>query len=79
MKTFVIMSGSRKLSGFYPNGLSDVFAFRRNDWYGFRSKQVAEEFISVIRKRIEREKGRYGKYAKLYESIAENLKIREDK
>lgn len=76
VKRYTIYRGNRRLSGFYPNGLKDVFAFRRNDWFSFETKEEAENFITRIKQSIEEEKERYGeKYYKLYSSIARNLKI----
>jgi hypothetical protein len=78
MTKYVIMRGSKKLSGFYPNGISDVFAFRKNDWMFFDTKEQAERFISNAKEIVEQNASRYGeKYAKLNRSIARNLKAVE--
>jgi hypothetical protein len=77
MSNYYIYSGSKKLSGFYPNGLQTVFAFRKNDFMTFYTKEKAEKAIRYMKKEVANESERYGMYAKKHQSIARNLKVVE--
>lgn len=75
MGKYQVVRGQKSLSGFYPNDISGVFAFRTRDWYSFETREDAEQFIMGIRKEINIPENikRYGKYAKQHQSVARNL------
>ena len=78
MKQYIIYRGSKRLSGFYPNDISGVFAFRLHDRYSFDTKKEAIEFIQYIKKEVKNKNNirRWGsKYTKQHQSVARNLKI----
>jgi len=73
---YFVVRGSKILSGFYPNGISGVFSFRRNDFYSFETEEEAQQFINRIRMEVNKQNNiiRWGeKYTKKYQSIARNL------
>jgi hypothetical protein len=74
---YYIKRGSKRLSGFYPNDIPSVFAFRRNDFYCFSTWSEANDFLIRVNKEVNSPENvlRYGKYAKLNTSIVKNLKI----
>lgn len=74
---YYLKRGSKRLSGFYPNDIPGVFAFRKNDFYCFSTWSEANNFLVRINKEVNEVANisRYGKYAKLNTSIAKNLKI----
>lgn len=79
-KKYAVYRGSRFLSGYYPNGARDVFAFRKNDMIPFENKEEAEKYIENVKKTTETEakSGRWDeKTAKKNVSIANNLKAKE--
>ena len=63
---YYVYSGSRALSGFYPNDIPGVFAFRRNDRLVFDNKKKADMFIKNAQKEVNSKENqeRYGPYAK---------------
>ena len=74
---YYIKSGQRVLSGFYPNDIPGVFAFRKYDFYCFDTWSEANDFLSRVISEVNEQSNvlRYGKYAKKHQSLAKNLKI----
>jgi len=77
MGNYVVYSGSKKLSGFYPNDLPSVFAFRKNDYTFFETANDARNFLKYVKKEINNPDNlkRYGSYAKKHQSVARNLYV----
>ena len=76
-ESYMIVSGSRPLSGFYPNDIQGVFAFRGGDYMIFSSEQEAKKFIKEIEKEVNDKDNidRYGNYANKHQSTAKTLKV----
>ena len=77
---FVIYRGRKKLSGFHDGDISGVFRFRTTQWYSFSTKEEALDFIKRIKEKVNDSKNvaRWGRYAKLHQAVARNLKVGED-
>lgn len=74
----VIKKGNSNLSGFYPNAIPGVFAFRKRDWYMFGTKKQAKKFLKGVKKEVynKSNQNRWGeKYTKKHLSNAKKLKI----
>lgn len=65
------------MSGFYPNDIQGVFAFRKRDWWSPSTKEQAFDRIKGIREAVNDPDNvkRYGSYAKKHQSIARNLYV----
>jgi len=76
-KRYYIMSGWKILSGFYPNDVNNVFAFREGDLMSFDSKDEVVDYINHIIKQVNEPSNvqKYGKHAKQHQKTANKLSI----
>lgn len=74
----VIKKGDSNLSGFYPNDIHGVFAFRKNDYMMFGTKKGAKRHIKYIKKSISKKdnQNRWGdELSKKYKNISTKLNV----
>jgi len=73
-----ITKNGRPLSGFYPNGINDVFKFRKNDYMSFSTQKEANGKLKSIKRELSDKSNqeRYGeKVTKQHLNTYKKLKV----